>query len=280
MGQNNLNLQKIGLSILRVIACLAVFIVHLGQRVSLHGIIREVTDTGAYGVQMFFVLSGFLACFSLEKSNNNHLFRKNVFIYYKKRIVRLLPLYYLCIVFYFITETFIWKSVPEDVYGLYWLRYVFLLNAYIPADNSFWSNLGATWTIPVFFLFYLLIPFLQRFFNSLKKSLVLFVISVILALGIKYLFQGFLKGFMDLPFFILGMLAYYAVKEQEKDLVILGCVAGTLYGQFVDKGWSFAFASVILVLVLYDYQFSNNRIVSVINTLDKYSYGIYLLHCV
>ena len=67
MGQNNLNLQKIGLSILRVIACLAVFIVHLGQRVSLHGIIREVTDTGAYGVQMFFVLSGFLACFSLEK---------------------------------------------------------------------------------------------------------------------------------------------------------------------------------------------------------------------
>jgi peptidoglycan/LPS O-acetylase OafA/YrhL len=38
-----------------------VFIVHLGQRVNLNGFLRKLTDIGAYGPMLFFLISGFLA---------------------------------------------------------------------------------------------------------------------------------------------------------------------------------------------------------------------------
>lgn len=45
----------------RVIACLGVFAVHLGQRMNLSGYIRLISDFGKYGVQLFFIISGLLS---------------------------------------------------------------------------------------------------------------------------------------------------------------------------------------------------------------------------
>ena len=103
--------RSIGISLLRIFACFCVFMVHFGQRTMLTGIVRAITDKGQHGVRLFFVLSGYLACLSwYEQNRENPIDKGSVFDYYKKRAIRLLPLYYFCIAYYFITETFFWKK--------------------------------------------------------------------------------------------------------------------------------------------------------------------------
>ncbi len=57
------------IQILRCLACLMVFMVHWGQRVKLTGIPRKLTDIGAYGPALFFLISGYLAAKSLCGKN-------------------------------------------------------------------------------------------------------------------------------------------------------------------------------------------------------------------
>ena len=74
-----------------------VFIVHFGQRIELTGTIRNLTDFGAFGVQLFFIISGYLACSSLCNRT------VNIKKYYLKRLIRIAPLYYF-VVFWFFSD--------------------------------------------------------------------------------------------------------------------------------------------------------------------------------
>ena len=76
------------------------------------------SQLGRYGVELFFVISGYLACISLSS-------KQSVGVFYKKRAIRILPLYYFCIGYFFLMETFLFHSIPEDPLHLGWLRYIF-----------------------------------------------------------------------------------------------------------------------------------------------------------
>jgi len=55
MGSCSINKERnIFIQIIRIIACLLVFVVHFGQRMEFNGIVRVFTDFGKYGVQLFF----------------------------------------------------------------------------------------------------------------------------------------------------------------------------------------------------------------------------------
>lgn len=55
----------------RIIACIGVFVCHLGQRINLMGGFRLTTDLGQHGVEMFFVVSGYVACLSWYNSEKH-----------------------------------------------------------------------------------------------------------------------------------------------------------------------------------------------------------------
>lgn len=152
------------IKIWRVLSCIGVLIVHLGWKMRLEGNMRALTDFGQYGVYLFFIISGYLSCFSQE------LQKGDVLVYWYKRVVRLLPLYYFVIVIYFIAETYIFKTVPVDSTGLGWLRYFLLLFGFVKSDVKFWHNIGFTWTIPVFLIFYLLAPLKLKIIKSFWQS--------------------------------------------------------------------------------------------------------------
>ena len=118
--------RVIGISICRVAACLLVFVVHAGQYMNLGGIARRITDFGQFGVHLFFIISGYLAIMSLASGRVTSILN-----YYKKRCLRLLPLYYLIILIFLIVDEFLLKSVPPDELGLGWFRYIFLLNGFV-----------------------------------------------------------------------------------------------------------------------------------------------------
>lgn len=80
-----------GLDLLRVASMLGVIWVHLSIYLPIPDDKRIFFVEGAYGVQIFFVLSGYLAAFSLYKKLD---WRE----YYKKRALRIIPPYYTVII--------------------------------------------------------------------------------------------------------------------------------------------------------------------------------------
>ena len=113
------------IQLLRALACIGVFITHLANQ-------------GAAGVYLFFALSGYLACCDRKLPTAG---KKELLTYYKKRLVRILPLYYGVILYNILLHGLILKDIPADPQGLYWLRYFFLTNSVIPVPNDFWGNL-------------------------------------------------------------------------------------------------------------------------------------------
>ena len=275
-----------GIQLLRIASCFAVFLCHLGQHlhfIQLPKNLYNFSQSGKYGVELFFVLSGYLVCFSLSKE-------KSIVQFYTKRMIRILPLYYFCILYYFITETFIWKSVPEDTMHLGWLRYIFCLNGIVPSGTSFWKNIGITWTIPVFVMFYLLAPFIVRLAKTTFRSAIVLIIAIIVSFIVQAKLQGWFSAFTYFPCFLLGIVVYNAKQENRKYITVLGFQLLIFMTQFCEwKGYflraaqlsKFVTVSAIfatIILVSDEIVFNNTAVTKIVNLLDEYSYTIYLVH--
>lgn len=59
------------IQVLRCVSCIMVFLVHWGQNVQLNGVLRKITNLGAYGPYLFFLISGFLAARMLSGRSVN-----------------------------------------------------------------------------------------------------------------------------------------------------------------------------------------------------------------
>lgn len=269
--------RSVSIQLVRACACLMVFTVHFGQRVGFSGTLKAITDFGRFGVHLFFLISGFLA-------GKTFLTNPNVDIkqYYFKRIIAILPLYYLVIAFYFITENimhFMVPCIPEDTLGLGWIRYLLLLNGFLNIDTSFWSNLGFTWSIPVFMFFYLVAPFVLKKVNSIPSSVLLWlgvyaVTDVLEAFHPCYIFA-------NLHLLFLGVVLYVCASRKKclTAAIIFSCGAiGMLILNKTDFVYVAIMASVFLVLVSFDHIPLPKWLETAVNILDRYSYTFYLVH--
>lgn len=295
------------IQILRVLACLGVFISHLAPKMGAVGTTAKIANFGAYGVYLFFLVSAFLACEGLKDRDaavSGSWDVKKLLRYYGKRALRILPLYYVVIFYNFLLHTFILQDVPVDPSGLRWFRYIFLTNAFIPAPDNFWGNLTATWTISLFMVFYLCAPFLIRAVGTENSGVIraalLYISSVILQQVWNELpCSAYMMCFYYINFFMLGIFVWQLSKCGKKGsaaAVLAGvCVglAGLLYiwkGEipyFTGISWIYAF------IVLGTMKFSWKRALRITGmaktvsllrdifaVLDKHSYEIYLVHAV
>ena len=133
-----------GLDGLRAIAIGTVFGFHLG----LPGM-----SLGWVGVQLFFVISGFLITGILLRSRERPFYFRN---FYVRRTLRIFPIYYVLIALYFVTAGVQgdWATVKLLPYYLtYTQSYPQLATRYVCAPM-----LGHTWTLAIEEQFYLLWP--------------------------------------------------------------------------------------------------------------------------
>ncbi|MCD7854899.1 MAG: acyltransferase family protein [Clostridiales bacterium] len=153
-----------GLTIIRVVAVLMIVMVHFCQSWNLPYLLSNFVHFGMYGVQLFFLLSGYLIFASLSRNGSLASF-------YRRRSVRILPVYYVVVFVNFFVFAVAFKAVPKDTTGLGWLRYIFFLNTLIPANSvDYWNNLSALWSIPAFILFYAMAPLLFKVSKSVKTA--------------------------------------------------------------------------------------------------------------
>jgi peptidoglycan/LPS O-acetylase OafA/YrhL len=141
----------------------------------------KATSFGWVGVDLFFVLSGFLIGSILIKNKGS----KNFFsTFYIRRVVRIIPNYYLAITLFFIICV-----IPyfQDNFFLtgnnvlpWWSYYVMLHNVFMGRLGTMGNDsMSITWSIGIEEQFYLIFPFIIFFIK--EKWLPPFVVFVIIA---------------------------------------------------------------------------------------------------
>jgi peptidoglycan/LPS O-acetylase OafA/YrhL len=141
-------------------------------------------NSGPVGVVVFFMITGFLFSNKLITSKGE----VNYLDFYKKRIIRVAPLYYFSVMIVFLISIFMPLNYPSGFldgvrkfFG--WLTFYFI--GYEGFTTSFpYSrlNAGVFWTLAVEWKFYFIIPFLGIFARTLKQSFIFFVVAAMLTI--------------------------------------------------------------------------------------------------
>lgn len=252
------------------------------------------------GVQLFFVLSGFLITTILLKSRGEQVL-SSLRDFYIRRTLRIFPLYYLLLL---LCVIFGLKSVTQDIY---W-HMAYLSNIKFFLANSRPGTGSHLWSLSVEEQFYLFWPLLILWApkNFLKPVVVgLFIVGIVLQLLKPLLFDGYrLAQVLTLLNFDSlgagGVLALFSRNEsflQFKKSNILGLglplfgfVLITAAANFVDLPiFLFAIRRLLMIIVftwvIYNASVgvrapavSNILSSSIAIGLGKISYGIYVWH--
>ena len=256
-----------------------VFGVHLGQHITIPGSVGVFFSKGSTGVGFFFILSGYLAFVTLERLETRYSsFRLMMVYFWIRKMIRILPLYYLVIAFYFVFFS-ITDSVPKDSSGLYWIKYLLFLNTSVQSDNVFWNNLGAVWSISCFVFFYLIAPICYK---AIRKYWISWG-TVIISYGIMKCIddrQIYNTPIRSLFYFFLGALAYLAVKEKKEKQIAIFLSILLLFCILTGGGTAIVAPclAVMYIVVTRGVTISNKVLFRVINFLSMISYSIYLDH--
>lgn len=271
---------------LRVFAMLGVLAVHFAQAFPFSGYVSLIMWQGACGVQIFFVISAYLACSFFVNKN------ASIKTYYKKRALRILPTYYAAIVAVMVYITFLTPGYKTDSYHLGWLRYFLGINMLIPATDFSWNNAFGFWTMSMFIFFYTFIPFIIKYVNNTTRALLFFIVCFFIAHSshnlIPYLPdtcaspQYFIEcgPLYQMQFFSLGILTFFATKENKRSLtsifIILLCM---LPSEITCKHLLIAGLTSLFILNINenDIMLKKNSL-KLLQFASKYSFHVYLTH--
>jgi peptidoglycan/LPS O-acetylase OafA/YrhL len=150
------------LDAVRGIAVLLVLLHNTDVYPSLH--LGIISRNGWMGVDLFFVLSGFLITGILLDAKQSDGYFKN---FYARRCLRIWPLYYSALLFMFVIVPFLRPSETHAIFeprsSPWWAYPVFLQNFLVPIPTMAIGLLGVTWSLAVEEQFYLVWPLVVRF---------------------------------------------------------------------------------------------------------------------
>lgn len=296
MATNSKQLYYKQLDGLRFFAAIAVVLHHINPLPEIFGI-----DLGALGVQLFFVISGFLITEILMREKQKQRSNKEILkVFFGRRVLRIFPLYY----FYILLCYFI---VPDQTseYSSWLLTYNINFWITIHDHLAFWF-FTHLWSLSVEEQFYLFWPFIVLLL-SFKKLKNAFLIMIAFAIAYRIFNTFFIEGYnlfnitmlpTNLDCFGAGaLLAYLKLFQPQllsqilrhKYLILVGLILSSLNHHFgsvySQQGLSKAFnasISFFIVGVSATAQFNfvvkfllENRIVIY---LGQVSYGIYVYH--
>ena len=246
-----------------------------------------------FGVNLFFVLSGFLISGILLKekiANEGHQGR-TIKVFYIRRFLRIVPIYYLVI--------FIAYALNPGVREYIWY-YVGYSSNILPAKVLFDSPLVHTWSLAIEEQFYLIWPWLLIFVNRkyIKHVLLGFILIGIATRWAVYTYHWPMMVFNCFDSFGLGAL--YAYVRMDKDrcarfenvfkklFPLLLFIAWRMYAYrglpmamvFSSTVDSLVGVALIMFAVNNRSEWMRKHILEnkVFNFIGKISYGLYLYH--
>ena len=270
MGDGLLNKIEI-IQVLRFFAAFSVMMVHL-----------PIIGFGIWGVDIFFVISGFIMMYVTENNQKNFLI---------KRIIRIVPLYWILTLGVFSIAIFY-----PDLLNNTTANFEHLIKSlfFIPFDKNgsgHFPILFLGWTLNFEIIFYILFSISLIF--SKKNKLILSSVFIVLFL----LFNSFLSdkyfisaSYFDFIFFefIFGMAAFVIWKKFKNKIplnlfnhliFLLFLFLTTFILNYFYAIRSISYGVPAFILLIYFLFFLNDkRFPKIFVTLGDASYCIYLLH--
>ena len=148
------------------IAILGVFMTHFGSSIVFikdNSFLSALFFFGARGVQIFFILSIYLAFYSYAKGNSGRSSARSDIGWIFKKIIRLAPLFWLSIAM----SVLLFPSAQVSLGNI--LSTTLFFNAISP----YWINsiLSVNWYIAILVPMYYLIPLAYKKINNLQKAI-------------------------------------------------------------------------------------------------------------
>lgn len=300
--------RLINIDALRGVAVLLVIFLHVGAltpNIEKMGYFYHFVMRSAVGMQLFFVLSGYL----IAKSFNNITSAKKFSIFLIRRVARIYPLYFIMIHLYlllYLIQSSNSEFVPlansinvDNLNILNYLIHIFLMQGFVP--NWQHTIVDGSWSIVNEAYFYLLFPIIiSKTSYDIKKMVNFLMLTIVVASLFAYFARGYdgyfgYHGFLSqLPCFIIGVLVYIFELRQEKaftyknsevaSLVILFALLLILglKGDISPLGYhvvSALFFGFILYLLI-NGGFVFGRLFFILHDFGKMSYSLFFSHLI
>lgn len=278
---------------LRGLACLGVMLHHLYHCSELNGPLSTVFPVwlrltctyGALGVQVFFVLSGFVIALSLSRLQITSSTAVNFAI---RRHVRLDPTYWCCLLLAMAISL-----VSFHVHPQLYTKPTFLSLAtnmiYADGITGSTSLLGVSWTLCLevqFYLIFICILFAGQYFNLFKEKLVVTSVTLILAIVSLYLrlyvFTDHFPWFIGSWYlFAMGAMSFWClVGDMRSPVFLLFAISAITLGAVYRQNG--VVCGAVVALIIYGVGRANYLTTLLSNPIIQYfgriSYSLYLIH--
>ena len=255
---------------------------------------------GEHGVTMFFVLSGFLITFLLlnEKQKTNKIHIKS---FYRRRILRIWPLYYLYFIivfclFYLVGKPFNFKTSSPYFYLFFLANIPFIFEMTLPLLDHFWS-------IGVEEQFYLFWPWLFRIKDDILMKIGIFIVVFLSILRVLLWYYipfsepalfSVVNRFDCMVFGGLGAIFYFKknkiflkfVDNKITQFFALAILVSMIINIFslINSILEIFVVELVTLIIIVGQINVKNRILNfnnkVMDYLGKLSYGIYVIHVI
>lgn len=297
------NVDRRTIDALKGIGILWIVLVHYGLNTT-NSFIGSFVFQGARGVQLMFLINGFLIFNSLDKNQESEIKWR------KKKFIRLIPMYYFFTILWFLlyrNQESYWLGSLSDISIANLMANLLFIHGLFP---YYINSININWFIADLAIFYIIAPKLYKVINSLEKAL----IAVLLAFPTVWILEKVMMKFKiisidsiwndyveiigfhaEFPVILLGILVYYVVKYIRNDLKIIHkkffsfscfCTSFILAiikisngNNFVVFNTVFSFGIIFFIIfigqMIYPIKIISNRLWAL---FGKHSFGIYLLH--
>ena len=302
-----------GIAVLLVLWFHSSYFVTIGTEFNLEGFTYYyylLTILGETGVDLFFVLSGFLITgILIDTSNDKHVFKN----FYIRRSLRIFPLYYAVLFIFLAYFLFIFGFNGLDHWKIF-THLFYIQNWSLTHNDDQFILLEHTWSLAVEEQFYLFWPLLFLFFyekgQGVKQTIYLCLFMICLSWILRFYFMDLNRHKFAYTFTIsrldglaLGALLSISCTHYRKLLVkyrhlflvavvfLLSLLLIVLFSNDISNGAHHEMTRVGLAICttlytcLLAYIFLSDRSViksflkiSVLRGLGRYSYGIYIFH--
>lgn len=243
------------LNIIRAIASFAVAVFHLGGKK------LPLLNYGWLGVEMFFILSGFIICWAMPANYK----LKMLPTFLLKRMLRIEPPYMISILLVVVISILLGKSSADfDFVNL--LRHLAYINNLTP--EKYISPVY--WTLGIEFQFYLLVGLTFQYINKSVWSLLLLICSTFLI----FVNLPGIHLFANIVYFIFGIVIFLhkklALNSLVSYLLMSYCLVLIAY-RFGLPPFLVCLATAIIILFV-------NSSLPIVDFFSKISFSLYLTH--
>ncbi len=236
---------------LRGLAAMWVLVYHawvfvIPQEILLHfsgGTIRVHVffSLGWAGVQVLFVLSGFLLTLPYARANAAGVARPRVSRYLRRRIARVFPAYYLQLMLLILISL-----LTSGVLLVNWSNVVqYLLMLFVPEPLGIGAPAsvnGVWWTLPIELSFYLVLPFIAGLADH-RHKLLLLALPFLCMLAWRYLVANVIQPASEVPVWMYQL-------PGSMDTFGLGMLGAVLHVQYAGcRDHAFAYAQRLAALL-------------------------------